>query len=110
MQRTRSAWLGTLLLVATLGTAAADPMAAARSEFMVAYQRVGTHAAEAAEDSDRLRGYPLYPYLQAARLLPRLEDPAAAAEIEAFLATHGSAPVARSLRRAWLMSLARREA
>ena len=110
MQRSRSAWLGALLLATTLGSAEADPTAAARSEFMAAYERVGTPAPAAAEDSERLRGYVLYPYLQAARLLTRLEDPAAAAEIEAFLATHGSAPVARSLRRGWLMSLARREA
>jgi len=77
MQRIPSAWLGTLLLTATLGSAEADPMAAARSEFMAAYQRAGAQAAEDADDGDRLRGYPLYPYLQAARLLPRLEDPAA---------------------------------
>jgi soluble lytic murein transglycosylase len=113
MHTHRSAWLGALLLAATLGTAEADPMSAARSEFMAAYQQVGRTAAgpdTPADDSDRLRDYPLYPYLQAARLLARLDDPAAAADIEGFLATHGAAPVARPLRRGWLMSLARREA
>jgi soluble lytic murein transglycosylase len=99
-----------LVLAAALGPARADPLAAARSEFMAAYQRVGVPGPQQAEDSELLRGYPLYPYLQSARLLSRLEDPAAAADVEAFLATHGNAPVARSLRRGWLMSLARRKA
>jgi len=111
MHRLRPAWLGALFLAATLGTAEADPTSAARSEFMAAYERVGKTATEpAVADSERLRGYVLYPYLQAARLLTRLEDPGATEEIEAFLATHGAAPVARPLRRGWLMSLARREA
>jgi len=100
-----------LLLLAILGTAQADPFADARSEFMAAYQRVGVPtSAPAAEDSAALRAYPLYPYLQASRLQLRLDDPAAAGSIEAFLATHGNAPVARSLRRSWLMSLAQRKA
>ena len=98
-----------LLLIALLGTAEADPFADARSEFMAAYQRVGAaDPAPAAEDSAALQAYPLYPYLQASRLLLRLEDPAAAGSIEGFLASHGDAPVARSLRRSWLMSLAQR--
>jgi len=100
-----------LVLAAALGPARADPLAAARSEFMAAYQRVGVPAPEVIPaDSAALQAYPLYPYLQASRLQLRLDDPAAAAGIEAFLATHGNAPVARSLRRSWLMSLARRKA
>ncbi len=111
MTRNHPARTAALLLLAVLGTAQADPLAPARNEFMAAYERVGKSTTEpAADDSDQLRGYPLYPYLQAARLLTRLEDPVAATDIEAFLATHGGAAVARPLRRAWLMSLARREA
>ena len=77
-------------------------------EFQAAYAAAGagTAGAAVAPDSDALRAYPLYPYLQAARLRQRIADPAAAGEIEAFLKQHGDAPYARSLRRSWLMSLA----
>ena len=111
MTRYQSLLATALVLVAVLGTAQADPFADARGEFMAAYQRVGAPAtAPAVEDSAALRAYPLYPYLQASRLQLRLDDPQAASSIEGFLSTHGSAPVARSLRRSWLMSLARRKA
>lgn len=99
------------LFLAGAAPAAADPYAAARAEFRAALAATSPAVAvAAAPDSEALRNYPLYPYLQAARLQRRLDDPAAAAEIEAFLATHGSAPVARSLRRSWLMTLAGRKA
>ncbi|MGI9246642.1 MAG: hypothetical protein ACR2I8_08080, partial [Steroidobacteraceae bacterium] len=74
----------------------------------------------AAADDPALRGYVLYPYLQAARLQRQLQTatPAAPgtvdaslpvdAEIAAFLASQGRNPVARELRGAWLASLARR--
>ena len=109
MPRSDRSWAGALLLFAVLGTAQADPLAAARREFMDAYGRAGTPAATA-EDSGALRAYPLYPYLQASRLQGRLEDPEAAAGIEAFLQSQGNAPAARSLRRSWLMTLAQRRA
>jgi len=102
-----------LALIAGASTAAlADPYADARQEFRAAYEQAAKApgAAVAAADSERLRQYPLYPYLQAARLQSRLEDPAAAGAIEAFLREQGGAPVARSLRRSWLMSLAQRKA
>ena len=69
-----------------------------------------TRPARRRADSDALRAYPLYPYLQAARLRQRIADPAAAGEIDAFLKQHGAAPYARALRRSWLMSLAERRA
>ena len=101
-----------LLSASALGATPADPYAAARAEFRAAYAAAGTPPAEGIvpTDSETLRSYPLYPYLQAARLQRRLEDPAAAPAIDAFLAEHGNAPVARSLRRSWLMTLAQRKA
>ena len=100
-----------LLACTLLGTAQADPRAAARHEFQDAYQRAAEAPPELADqDSAALRAYPLYPYLQASRLQGRLEDPAAAADIQAFLQAQGSAPAARSLRRGWLMALAQRKA
>ncbi len=103
-----------LFIAGAVGVAnatAADPLAETRAEFRTAYARADAGAASAdpsSPDSERLRAYPLYPYLVAARLSARLDDPAAAAEIEAFLQAQGSTPVARSLRRSWLMTLAER--
>ncbi len=101
-----------ILLVAALpvaSCAAADPYADARRAFLDARAQATTgRPAMPAPDSDALRAYPLYPYLEAARLQRRFADPAAAAEIEAFLQRHGDQPVARSLRRSWLMELALR--
>ena len=101
----------TLVLASAPALSAADPFAAARAEFQAANSAVGAPPAEeAGPDSDSLRAYALYPYLQAARLQRQLLDPAAAPAIAAFLAEHGDAPVARSLRRSWLMTLAGRQA
>jgi soluble lytic murein transglycosylase len=102
-----------LALVASATHAtSADPFASTRLEFQSAYARVASEPPDAtvAPDSEALRAYPLYPYLEVARLQQRLADPAAAGAIEAFLQQHGSAPVARSLRRSWLMELAQRKA
>jgi soluble lytic murein transglycosylase len=87
-----------------------DPMAAARLEFQAAYARATAEPAQpdAEPDSERLRSYPLYPYVLAARLENRLADPAAATDIAAFLQEHGKAPYARTLRASWLMTLAQR--
>ncbi|HSW34413.1 MAG TPA: hypothetical protein VLH36_12450, partial [Steroidobacteraceae bacterium] len=99
-----------LLLVLSAVPVNADQNAAARREFQSAYAAVATTTpGTAVVDSDALRKYPLYPYLQAARLQRRLTDPAAAADIAAFLAANGDQPVARSLRRSWLMDLALRK-
>ena len=111
MRRTNPFPALALVLIAHGAGAATDPYAAVRAEFQAAYAAASKPAtqAAAAPDSESLRGYPLYPYVQAARLQQRLEEPEAAAGIEAFLAQHGDAPVARSLRRSWLMSLAQRK-
>jgi len=110
--RTTLATLTLLFVTAAAGATASDPYAAVRQEFRTALAAAGATPTDiaAAPDSEALRSYPLYRYLQAARLQVRLEDPQAAGAIEAFLREHGNAPVARSLRRSWLMSLAQRKA
>jgi soluble lytic murein transglycosylase len=111
-RRTTLATLTLLFATAAAAATASDPYAAAREEFRFAYAAAGAQPTDiaVAPDSEALRSYPLYPYLQAARLQSRLEDTAAAGAIEAFLREQGDAPVARSLRRSWLMSLAQRKA
>lgn len=89
----------------------------AREEFVAALRRAETGAegldAERS-DSERLQDYPLYPYLEAARIVVALREadgsqsPADRAA-EAFVARHDGQPVARNVRDAWIESLARRE-
>ena len=106
------ATLALVVIASTVRIAGADALDDTRRAFQAAYAATSAPPTDiaAAPDSEALRNYPLYPYLQAARLQRRLEDPAAAGTIEAFLRDHGDAPVARSLRRSWLMSLAQRKA
>ena len=79
--------------------------------------------APAGGDSEALQRYPLYPYLQAARLSRQLAltrpmpaQPGSDArlplddEIAAFLTQQGERPVTRALRAAWLAHLAARQA
>lgn len=113
-----SAFRTSLLLSALFLGAAAhgaeDPYKASRDAFQRAYENVESGAADLPEaDNEGLRNYPLYPYLQAARLrralLNSLESPEATDQrIETFLASYGREPVTRELRRAWLTSLADR--
>lgn len=81
---------------------------AQRREFQQAY--AAAQAGVPAQDSPALRGYALYPYLQAERLRRALSADATAADasIEAFLMDHSAEPVAGELRRTWLISLAQR--
>ena len=95
------------------GTAAS--YAETRKSFQDAYARATTSVTEAGEaDSESLKNYPLYPYLQAARIQQALGSTDAASLSQAdkragdFIAVYGQQPVTRSLRRAWLDSLARR--
>jgi soluble lytic murein transglycosylase len=99
-------WSWTLLLaaLAVQASAHADDLASARTQFRVAYAAAQA-GAPAAPDSGALRDYPLYPYLQAARLQ---RDLGADDAIRTYLDENGAAPHARSLRRAWLEDLARR--
>jgi soluble lytic murein transglycosylase len=92
----------------------ADPADAVRTEFRTAYELARAGLSLAASDSGALRGYPLYPYLEAARLGRALDDTARAwtdadESIASFLALHDSEPVSENLRVAWLQSLATRD-
>jgi len=89
-----------------------DPLAEARSEFLVAFQRAGAGVVAQA-DSDRLQSYPLYSYLQAERIGAALGNAAdqwtaADSAAERFISNHGGEPVTARLRLIWLASLARR--
>jgi len=95
------------------GTAAS--YAETRKSFQDAYARATTSVTEAGEeDSESLKNYPLYPYLQAARIQQALGGTDATSLSQAdkragdFIAVYGQQPVTRNLRRAWLDSLARR--
>jgi soluble lytic murein transglycosylase len=86
----------------------------ARNAFRQAYARALTGETDSNGDSASLRAYPLYPYLQAARLRQALSGrpqllPGADERAAAFVAAHADEPVARGLRRAWLDSLADRK-
>jgi len=101
-----------LVVLATLRTAGAgdagnDPLAEGRRQFLAAYAAAENAPPEAVtEDGEALRAYPLYPYVLAARLQQRVDDPAATPAIRAFLAEHAGLPAARTLRNRWLMALA----
>jgi len=102
------------MLSATLAVArdAEDEFAKVREQFIQAYARVNSAAAPES-DSDALRAYPLYPYLEAARLRRDLlasvaPDQPADAAADAFLTQHAREPVTRDVRYAWLTSLAAR--
>ena len=86
---------------------------ALRSEFRVAHERARA-GLPATDDSEALRAYAIYPYLEAARLGRALDGAPAAwspadIAIEDFLARHDSEPVSVNLRVAWLQSLAMRD-
>jgi soluble lytic murein transglycosylase len=93
----------------------ADSYAQVRKAFQEAYARASTSVVDSgASDSEDLKSYPLYPYLQAARIQQALSvsngesmdlvDKRAAE----FMALYGQQPVTRNLRHAWLDSLAKR--
>jgi soluble lytic murein transglycosylase len=82
----------------------------ARQEFIAAMQRVRQNLPET-PDSAALVAYPLHDYLNAARLrrdLQRRPDDGVDSAIDIFLSAHAGQPVARGLRRDWLLSLAQR--
>lgn len=103
-------------LAATLPAAQAqDSLAATRKQFMDAYAAIQPGPQARVQPGDEvLRTYPLYPYLQSARMQKALAatitgDNPADAEVREFLAEHAGEPVASPLRRDWLASLGRRE-
>jgi soluble lytic murein transglycosylase len=89
--------------------APADPDST-RQAFVAALQRIRLNLPET-PDSPALEAYPIHDYLVAARLrrdLVKMPDEAMDTAIDGFLQAHGGQPVARSLRRDWLASLAQR--
>lgn len=95
------------------GAAANDPYEKVREAFRQAYEEVDAPAAKPHSDGEALRNYPLYPYLQAARIRRALAD--AGNELgsvdqraQTFIAYYENEPVGRNLRRVWLTSLAER--
>jgi soluble lytic murein transglycosylase len=102
------------LIAALLQTSAANAdVAQTRSEFQRAYAQAGSNPPIAVSDSDALRAYVIYPYLQQARLKFALtqskQDANSDRDIEAFLRGRENAPVTRDLRRLWYVSLAERK-
>ncbi|MEP7313899.1 MAG: hypothetical protein ABI859_15050, partial [Pseudomonadota bacterium] len=96
------------------GEAPDDALAAQRTEFQQAYGRMADSAVGEAIDSPALRGYVLYPYLQAARLGSALRTAGAAVpealdeQLAAFISANEGQPVVQELRRSWLAGLAER--
>src|SRR6516165_144262 len=109
-----SATVVLLYAVSAQGAGAEASYADARRAFQDAYARVAANFPDdSAADSQALKSYPLYPYLEAARLRQALNgssDSLARVDQAAadFIAAHEQAPVSRGLRRAWLDSLAKR--
>src|ERR1043165_4244201 len=98
----------TLLLCASV--LAADDPAAQRTAFASTLALVRAGVAQDAQ-IEALRSYPLYPYLQAARLQRLVADspgPLADQQVAAVLDANDRELWARDLRRAWLGSLADR--
>jgi soluble lytic murein transglycosylase len=122
----RSLLLATACCASLSLSAASDPrdeFATARGEFLQAYARVDSQlpvanssvhaAADHSTDSKTLREYPLYPYLQAARirrdlLMEVAPDTSVDQVAAAFLSQFDREPVSRDLRRALLLSLVER--
>ena len=110
--------IATVALLCTVGAQGAGTDASyadARKGFQEAYARVAANFPdESAVDSEALKTYPLYPYLEAARIRQALNGSSDSLgrtdQLAAdFIAAHEQAPVSRGLRRVWLDSLAKRE-
>src|SRR5215469_18901352 len=92
-----------LCAVSAPGAAADASYADARKAFQDAYARVTANFPdESAADSEALKSYPLYPYLEAARIRQALNgSPESLARIDQraadFIAAHEQAPVSRQL-------------
>lgn len=105
MKTLRRLLLGVLLLVPAPAALSAE--LALREEFLRAWEAAA--AATPMQDSDALRGFLLYPDLQARRLAAQVDTPAADSAIMAQLdGPWGRVPSGRSLRLQWLDALAAR--
>ena len=101
------AWTICVPRLAAGATCPAMPDAASRTSFLEAERSPPRSRAA----RDRLRGilgeYPLFPYIELARLRSDLSR-AATTEIETFLERHDGEPVTFQLKKRWLRQLARR--
>lgn len=108
MKEPRWRWSGLLLVCLCSMAGDADTV---RREFRQAWD-AAERRVDATQDSAALTHYVLYPALQARRLRSALDatpQPTTLdGDIESFLETHDKLPTTRSLRRAWLLDLARR--
>jgi soluble lytic murein transglycosylase len=112
--RLRATFLAALTFIAGVAAAASadDPFERERAEFLRLY-RAAQQGQDAGEKiSEALRTYPLFPYVQAARLRRAVtqgpSDVSVDERVGQFLTQYGSEPVTRELRAAWLKSLASR--
>lgn len=106
--------LTVLSLTGGMATAARDPFKNTREAFKDAYAEATTQPTDEKEDGEALRGYPLYPYLQAARIKRALNEATnelgpADQSAETFISYYEREPVGRDVRGAWLTSLAQRQ-
>ena len=106
--------IASAIAASSSAAAASDPYRVARAEFQRAYAQASVLGAPQPTDSDALRAYPLYAYVQAARIRTSLAQ--AGAELgpadqraQTFVAYYEREPVGRDLHRAWLQSLATRQ-
>lgn len=99
-----------LALIFTTLTFAQEDQAAVREQFAAALTKAESGNV-GGNDSESLRNYRLYPYLQSARLLQTFKAApmgSADAAIREFLSSNEKSLASRELRRAWLQSLALR--
>lgn len=103
-----------VLLAGAAAASGSDPFENARKEFRAAYDQVDEPTQQRKPDNEDLRTYPLYPYLQAARIRRALADvqgPLGSVDERArkFVKHYEREPVGRGLQRVWLTSLAERK-
>ena len=100
-------------LLASAASGVDDPYRRERAEFIRLYKNALSGQDAAAPVSEALRTYPLFPYLQAARLRQAvLDTPLSDANderVQTFLQTYDGDAVTREVRHAWLTSLAERK-
>lgn len=98
-------------LLFTMNAPAQEDWTAAREQFATALTKAD-EGATSGKDPAVLRGYVLYPYLEAVRLQQQIrQSPSAETDsrVREFLESNAKSPVTRELRRDWLQSLAQRE-
>lgn len=98
-------------LLFAVNAPAQEDWAAAREQFTAAMAKAD-EGAIAGKDSAELRGYVLYPYLEAARLQQQIKQMPSAetdSRVREFLESNAKSPATRELRRDWLQNLAQRE-